>query len=155
MNRNFITKGIRRAAALLVAALAAAAADAQVARMTGSWDTVDDKTGEKRGRVEIYRAADGMYYGRMTGAYARRPDGTYTLLTELPAPYDKVIGTDILRGLKEDGDQLKGYCHDPESGNTYYGKIRYDAATGKLTLRGSVDRWGLLGRSQTWVRSGK
>ena len=142
-------------AALLVAALVAVAAEAQVARMTGSWDTVDDKTGEKRGRVEIYRAADGMYYGRMTGAYARRPDGTYALLTELPAPYDKVIGSDILRALQVDGDQLKGYCYDPESGNTYYGKVRYDAVTGKLTLRGSVDRWGLLGRSQTWVRSGK
>ena len=43
-----------------------------------------------------------------------------------------------------------GKLLDPESGNFYYGKIY--PKDGKLVLRGSVDKFGLLGRNQTWIR---
>ena len=34
----------------------------------------------------------------------------------------------------------------------YYGKITYNAADNTITLRGSLDKRGWIGRSQTWIR---
>jgi len=52
----------------------------------------------------------------------------------------------------EDDKLISGYLLDPESGKKYYGSISYDAQTGKLKLRGSVDKFGVLGRTQYWLR---
>ena len=42
--------------------------------------------------------------------------------------------------------------YDPESQKTYFGKVTYHAKTDELVLRGSLDKAGVLGRSQTWKR---
>ena len=44
----------------------------------------------------------------------------------------------------------KGRVLDPDNGKFYYGKIWLE--DGKLILRGSLDKKGILGRSQTWIR---
>ena len=50
-----------------------------------------------------------------------------------------------------DKNQLEGgKVLEPETGKFYYGKIY--PKDGKLVLRGSLDKLGVLGRSQTWVR---
>jgi uncharacterized protein (DUF2147 family) len=54
--------------------------------------------------------------------------------------------------MKQDKDVLRGEVYDPESQKTYYGKVSYKAKTDELILRGSLDRAGWLGRSQTWKR---
>ncbi|MDY6374234.1 MAG: DUF2147 domain-containing protein [Bacteroidales bacterium] len=126
---------------------------AQVSRMLGDWDTVDDKSGDKRSRVHVYKATDGKYYGKVQALYKKNADGTYSDWDDVPEEHKNVIGMVILKELEPDGDVLKGRCYDPESKKTYYGKVSYNAGKDQITLRGSLDKLGLLGRSQTWVRS--
>lgn len=104
----------------------------------GEWKTIDDKTKEPAGIVNIYQGEDGLYYGKLVGTFG---------------PDKSKVGTMIVKGMKyEDGKLVGGKIYDPESGNTYYCTIKYDAAAKALNLRGSLDKRGLLGRSQTWLK---
>ena len=128
-------------------------ASAQLNTILGDWKTVDDKTGEQRSVVTIYKGSDGLYYGKIS---------KLLMYTELDLKCDKCQGADhnapieglvIIRGLsyKKEKNQLEGgRVLDPESGKFYYGKIY--PKDGKLILRGSLDKRGLLGRNQTWIR---
>jgi uncharacterized protein (DUF2147 family) len=104
----------------------------------GEWKTIDDKTKEPAGIVNIYQGEDGLYYGKLVGTFG---------------PDKSKVGTMIVKGMKyEDGKLVDGKIYDPESGNTYFCTIKYDAAAKALNLRGSLDKRGLLGRSQTWLK---
>ena len=46
--------------------LVAMSTSAQVNKILGDWKTVDDKTGEKRSVVTIYKGSDGLYYGKIS-----------------------------------------------------------------------------------------
>ena len=128
-------------------------ANAQIKAILGDWKTVDDKTGEKRGIVTIYKGSDGLYYGKIS---------KMLMYTELDLKCDKCTGADhnapieglvILRGMtynKEKNQLEGGKVLDPESGKFYYGKVY--PKDGKLVLRGSLDKRGFLGRNQTWER---
>ena len=135
----------------LLALLMCISASAQVSKILGEWKTVDDKTGERRSIVTIYKGADGLYYGKIS---------KMLMHTELDlkceackdedhnAPIEGLI---IIRGMRaENGELVGGKVLDPESGKFYYGKIYLK--DGKLVLRGSLDKRGFLGRNQTWER---
>ncbi|KPM33138.1 Hypothetical protein I595_40 [Croceitalea dokdonensis DOKDO 023] len=51
----------------------------------------------------------------------------------------------------EDKEWVDGTIYDPKSGNTYYCTIEM-ADGNKLEVRGSLDPFGLVGRTDTWVR---
>jgi hypothetical protein len=125
---------------------------AQINSILGDWITVDDKTGEQRSVVTLYKATDGMYYGKIAKLLVGTPD----LLCDKceGADHNKPIeGLVIIRGMsydKEDNQLVGGKVLDPESGKFYYGKIY--PKDGKLILRGSLDKRGFIGRNQTWVR---
>lgn len=125
---------------------------AQVEKMLGQWYTIDDKTGEQRSCVNITEK-NGNYHALVTAIYDKDTNGNYR---EMKPPYPKewehVVGTQVFVEMKADGDQLRGKVYDPESQKTYYGKVTYKAKTDELVLRGSLDRAGWLGRSQTWKR---
>ena len=125
---------------------------AQVSKMLGQWNTYDDKTGELRSTVKIYEEK-GAYQAVITTLYEKDVNGKYQVMK---APYAKefegVVGTKLFKDMKVDGEHLKGKIYDPESTNTYNGKVSYKAKTDELIVRGSLDRAGLLGRSQTWKR---
>ena len=112
-------------------------ANCQVEKILGRWTTIDDKTDKPAGLVEIYKADDGLYYGKLVDTFGPNKDA---------------VGTMIVRGMKyEDGKLTGGKVFDPESGKLYYCTIKYDAKEKALKLRGSLDKKGLLGRNQTWV----
>lgn len=124
-------------------------AQAQVNEILGNWKTVDDKTGDELSVVHIYKATDGLYYGKIL----RMLVGENLLCTECSGTdYNKPLeGLIIIRGFSEkNGELVGGRVLDPESGKFYYGKIFLK--NGKLVLRGSIDKAGILGRSQTWLR---
>ena len=50
----------------MLALIASVSANAQVSNILGDWKTVDDKTGEKRSIVTIYKGSDGLYYGKIS-----------------------------------------------------------------------------------------
>lgn len=134
-------------AAMLLSALPMLA---QVNQIVGDWQTVDDKTGEVRSVVHIYKATDGFYYGKITQMLV---GGADQVCTECEgADKDKpLVGLVIIRKFSEkDGELVGGRVLDPENGKFYYGKIFLK--DGKLVLRGSIDKAGILGRSQTWKR---
>lgn len=125
---------------------------AQVSKMLGQWYTIDDKTGEQRSCVNITEK-NGNYQAVIVAIYDKDAKGNYR---EMKPPYPKewegVVGTQLFIDMKASGDHLKGKVYDPESQKTYHGKITYKAKTDELVLRGSLDKAGLLGRSQTWKR---
>lgn len=122
----------------------------QVNQILGDWNTVDDKTGEVRSVVHIYKATDGLYYGKITALLMGDPNEKCVECTG--ADKNKsVVGLIIIRGFhEEDGQLVGGKVLDPENGKYYYGKLYLK--DGHLVLRGSLDKRGLLGRSQTWNR---
>lgn len=125
---------------------------AQVSKMIGQWNTYDDKTGDLRSTVNIYEE-NGTYQGVITTLYEKDANGKFKVMK---APYAKefegVVGTKLFKEMKADGDQLKGKIYDPESQKTYNAKVSYKAKTDELSVRGSLDKTGLLGRSQIWKR---
>lgn len=134
-------------AALLLLSMSASA---QISNILGDWKTVDDKTGEQRSVVTIYKGSDGLYYGKISKMLMYGSD----LRCEACKDEDHnapIEGLVIIRGMKaEEGQLVGGKVLDPESGKFYYGKIFLKE--GKLVLRGSLDKRGFLGRNQTWIR---
>ena len=125
---------------------------AQVSKMVGQWNTFDDKTGDMRSTVNIYEE-NGTYLCVVTTLYEKDANGKYQVMKEpYPKEFEGVVGTQLFSEMKVDGKHLKGKVYDPESQKTYYGKVTYKAKTDELVLRGSLDKAGLLGRSQTWKR---
>lgn len=124
---------------------------AQVNRILGEWKTVDDKTGQSFSVVKIYKATDGLYYGKVSRMLIPGTED-YVCLECKGNDYKKpIVGLVILRGMREENGQLvDGHCLDPQSGKFYYGKVFLK--DGKLVLRGSLDKRGILGRNQTWIR---
>ena len=124
---------------------------AQISSIVGDWKTVDDKTGERRSVVTIYKGSDGLYYGKVSKLLMYQelhPKCEACQGEDKNAPVEGLV---IIRGMKaEDGQLVGGKVLDPESGKFYYGKIYLQ--NGNLVLRGSLDKRGFLGRNQTWVK---
>jgi len=63
----------------------------------------------------------------------------------------KLIGLNMLSGLKKDGDEYSGgKIYDPGNGKTYNCSMKVEGDI--LKVRGSLDRMGLLGRTMDWFR---
>ena len=126
---------------------------AQVSKMLGQWNTFDDKMGDMRSCVNITEK-NGTYYCEVIKLYEKDANGKYKVMQPPYAKdYEGVVGTQLFSEMKVNGDQLKGKVYDPESKKTYNGKVSYKADTDEIVLRGSLDKAGLLGRSQTWKRN--
>jgi uncharacterized protein (DUF2147 family) len=122
----------------------------QVSSILGTWRTIDEKTNEAKSIVRIYKEADGKYYGKIE-----------KLLLNPNAKCDNcegeekgkpVLGMIIITDMKEKGDKLDGgLILDPANGKRYNATISLEK-NGKLKLRGSLDKMGVLGRNQYWER---
>ncbi len=138
---------------LILFVVTATLGQAQISKMLGQWDTFDDKTGDMRSTVRIYEAGNGTYQAEIVTLYEKDANGKYQVMkAPFPKGFENIIGTKLFKNMKEDDDKLRGEVYDPESQKTYYGKVTYKAKNDELVLRGSLDRAGLLGRSQTWKR---
>lgn len=118
-------------------------ANAQIDKILGEWKSVDDKTGEVTGVILFYKGDNGLYYGKTLRVFENGKE----LFDE------KYIGMILVKDFKlEDGKLVGGTLYEPHEDKTYYGKISYNADKNTLTVRGSLDRRGWLGRSQTWIK---
>lgn len=111
----------------------------------GKWLTMGEKS-----HIEIYKSADnGLYYGKIV--WLREPK------EENGAPKkdkngNKIIQMVNLKDFKFDsGEWVDGTIYDPESGKTYYCTMELQEEN-LLKVRGSVDSWGWIGRTDTWTR---
>lgn len=121
-------------------------ASAQIDKIVGEWYTVDDETGAVKALVNIYKGDNGLYYGQIIKVFK---DGQEN-------PNSDRKGMVIVKDMKAEDGMLKGgTIYEPESGKTYYAKISYNAEDNTITLRGSLDKRGWVGRSQTWIKDRK
>ena len=122
----------------------------QVNQMVGRWKTIDDKTNEVKSIVRIYKNTDGKYYGKIEQLF-KNPDGKCDKCKD--ENKDKpILGMVIITEMKEKGDKLDGgFILDPSNGEKYYVTISLEK-NGKLKLRGSLDKLGMLGRNQFWEK---
>ena len=139
MKRNFF---------LVIAMFFAATTFAQTP-ILGEWITVDDNSGEQKSVVRIYQADNGKYYGDIIELF---DDPNAVCVECVGADHNQpIVGLTIIRDMQLVGEELKnGKVLDPDNGKLYYAKVYLK--DGKLVLRGSLDKAGLLGRSQTWLR---
>jgi len=114
-------------------------------------------SGDGDGWIEIRRDGDDVI-GIIAGSPNNKEGDPPRLDDKNPDPAlrGRVLdGVTIMKGFKYDGDDhwSSGTIYDPNSGNTYKGKLTLiDANT--LKLRGYIGI-SLFGRSDTWTRTSK
>lgn len=123
--------------------------------ITGSWQSIDDKTGSPKGIVEIKKDANGTYYGIITKVTPRVGYQPKELCVNCPAPYTNkpILGMKAITNLQKinDFEYDKGKILDPNTGRLYSLKAKMSQNGSKLNIRGYYG-FSTIGRSQTWVR---
>ena len=117
--------------------------------IAGKWITINDHTGEAGSVVEIVVQGDRAFgYVRML----MRPEKlkSHCDLCKDDRKDQPIVGMQILRNLKRDGDEwVDGRILDPQEGKIYDCKMWVE--DGHLKLRGYV---GFLYRTQSWIPAG-
>jgi len=136
------------AAILEISANGAAAAQSSP---EGLWRTFDDRTGEARALVRIYRQDDALF-GRVEASLVPGEGDEHCVACTDERKDQPVIGLLIIRDLKaEKGGFSGGDILDPDTGEVYRCTLRLADDGKRLTVRGYLGV-PLLGRSQTWQR---
>jgi uncharacterized protein (DUF2147 family) len=139
-------------ATLLALPLLAMSMSAMAADATGRWKTIDDKTGKVKSIVEISKAANGTYSGKVVEVlYSERGPNPVCDKCSGSNKNKPVKGMTILWNLKADGanEWSGGTILDPANGKTYKSKAELQAGGGKLDVSGCI---AFICRAQTWVR---
>jgi uncharacterized protein (DUF2147 family) len=147
---------IRKISCLIIATLFALIGNvttsfAQKEKVEGYW-----LNQEKDAKIEIYKAKDGKFYGKII--WLKEPDRDGKPKTDINNPKESkratpIIGLLILKAFnKEDENSYEdGTIYDPKNGKTYSCNITVkDANT--LSIRGYVGI-SLIGRTTVWTRS--
>ncbi|HEY0741446.1 MAG TPA: DUF2147 domain-containing protein [Chryseosolibacter sp.] len=120
--------------------------------ITGKWTTIDDETGKEKSVVEVYEK-EGKYFGKVTKLFRGPNEDPDPVCDECedndPRYKKKIIGMEIIRNMKKDGDEYaNGDILDPANGKVY--KCRLWLEGSDLKVRGY---WGPFFRTQTWKKS--
>ncbi|MCO4822545.1 MAG: DUF2147 domain-containing protein [Flavobacteriaceae bacterium] len=116
----------------------------------GQWETFDDKTKEKKGRIEIYET-NNLYFAKIVKSYIS-DENTVCQSCEGAKKDKPIIGLVIIENLKKDGDEYNsGTILDPENGKTYKCYLEL-IDKNKLKVRGYLG-FSLFGRTQYWSRT--
>ncbi|MFT4061744.1 MAG: DUF2147 domain-containing protein [Edaphocola sp.] len=131
--------------------LATCTAFAQSARILGYWFNE-----EKDAKVQIFKATNGKYYGKIV--WLQEPDRDGKPKTDINNPKETernspLLGLLILKGFNKDSDKLyeDGTIYDPKNGKTYSCKITQESDN-QLSIRGFIGI-SLIGRTTTWTRT--
>jgi len=124
---------------------------AQADKIIGKWKTIDDKDGSAKSIVSIFKATNGKYYGKIEKMY--KDSGKLCVECEGSNKNQPILGMMIINGLIEKDNKLTGgTILDPKNGKIYKCNLSIDSGGEKLNVRGSLDKSGWIGRSQTWIR---
>ena len=144
--KNIILKSVM----LLLAIVAGDALYAQADRLEGVW--FNDK---KDAKIQIYKAKDGKFYGRILWLKEPNNNGKPKLDDNNPKEQlqkQPLVGLMILKGFEKDGDTYEdGTIYDPENGKTYDCIMTLKGKT--VSIRGYIGiSW--IGRTTVWERAG-
>ena len=127
--------------------------NAQIDKIVGRWTTIDDEKNIPVSIINIYRGTDGLYYGQIERILVKGEENKICKACEGELHNKPVVGIVNVQKMEwRDGKLQGGTILDPNNGKTYYAKMWLDPQTGKLVLRGSLDKRGILGRNQEWIR---
>ena len=104
--------------------------------------------------VEVYKQGD-VFNGKIVWLqHPTEADGSPAVDNNNPDAKlrtRKLIGLNMLSGLKKTGDEYSGgTIYDPGNGKTYNCSMKVEGDI--LKVRGSLDKRGLLGRTMDWFR---
>lgn len=110
---------------------------------------------EKSAKIQIYKAKDSKFYGKIIWLKEPTKDGKAKTDTKNVDPKKRnqpILGLLILKGFVKDGDTEyeDGTIYDPKNGKTYDSKIKYKG--NELDIRGYIGI-SLIGRTTTWVKA--
>ncbi|MDO9634696.1 MAG: DUF2147 domain-containing protein [Paludibacter sp.] len=124
----------------------------QIDQILGKWKTIDDNDGSTKSIVYIFKATNGKYYGKIEHLF-KEPEKKCSECsgTNKDKP---ILGMMVINEMVEkNGSLTGGTILDPNNGKIYKCNITFDSKTGNLSVRGSLDRGGYIGRSQTWIKN--
>lgn len=109
----------------------------------------------KTGKVQIYKAVDGKFYGKITWLKEPNRDGKPKLDISNPDKArrnDPVMGLLILKKFKKtgDGEYEDGTIYDPKNGKTYDCNMKLKDNV--LDVHGYI-LISLIGRSEKWTKA--
>jgi len=110
---------------------------------------------EKTAKIQIYKATDGKFYGKIVWLKVPERDGHPKI--DIHNPDDKrkndpIWGLVILKGFTKDGEHgyENGTVYDPSNGKTYSCKLTLEGD--KLDVRGYVG-FSMFGRTEHWTKA--
>lgn len=123
----------------------------QIDKIVGKWKTIDDEDGSAKSIVHIFKATNGKYYGKVEKLF-KNVDSLCTECEGVDKDKPK-LGLTVIKNMTEkNGTLTGGTILDPNNGKVYKCNINFDVKTNSLKVRGSLDKMGIIGRSQTWVK---
>lgn len=112
---------------------------------------------EKTSKIQIYKAVDGKYYGKIT--WLKDPnDANGKPRTDINNPKENLRNTPLLnypmlKGFTQNKDDANiyedGTVYDPRNGKTYCGKLTVDGK--ELKLKGFICGLSLFSRTNVWT----
>ncbi|PIQ43105.1 MAG: hypothetical protein COV52_06935 [Gammaproteobacteria bacterium CG11_big_fil_rev_8_21_14_0_20_46_22] len=120
----------------------------------GYWKQYDDHTGKLQSIMQIYKADDGTFSGRIITGFKINGKAPNLYCTKCGGKYHnhRLAGLTIMSGLHQTADDWEGgHIFDPNSGHLYKVKMHLTKGGHDLAVRGYIG-FSLLGRTQTWVR---
>ena len=124
---------------------------AQADKVVGFWLTEKGTS-----QVEIYKAEDGKYFGRISWLEELNENGKPKVDEENADDALKsrpILGLNILEGFdynQEDQEWENGSIYDPDNGKTYDCYMWFDDDDNVLNIKGFVMGMRFLGRSTAW-----
>ena len=118
----------------------------------GTWHTIDDRTGQKKALVEIYKE-EGRMYGVIRKIFVEGMEDARCTDCHGDLKNKPFLGMKIIGGLKKTGNnRWEGdTLFDPEQRRYFRCRIWLNpAAPDELNVRGY---WMILHRTQTWKRA--
>lgn len=125
-------------------------AQAQADKLEGFW--FNDK---KDAKIQIYKAADGKFYGKIVWLKEPLKNGKPKLDEQNEKAglrNQPIVGLVILKGFDKDGNTYEdGTIYDPQNGKTYDCKMTLNGKT--VSIRGFIG-FSMFGRTTVWERAG-
>lgn len=127
-------------------------------KILGFYLTYDDKTGAEKSQVQIMKAANGTYFGKIV--WLKEPNRNGAPKLDINNS-DKKLQSRPLMGLPlikdftynaEDNEWSDGSIYNPTNGKVYHCIIKFDGPN-KLKVTGYVGAaWMGLNKTATWTK---